>query len=47
MPESDLYRNRDFIPDFDAVMAETEARSRAFAETLRVERDIGPIAGAL
>jgi arylformamidase len=41
MPESDLYRNRDFIPDFDAVMAETEARSRAFAETLRVERDIG------
>ena len=40
MAERDLYRNRDFIPDFDAIMAETEARSRAFAETARVERNV-------
>lgn len=40
MAERDLYRNRDFIPDFDAIMAETEARSRAFAETVRVERNV-------
>lgn len=41
MAERDLYRNRDFIPDFDAIMAETEARSRAFAATARVERNVG------
>lgn len=40
MAERDLYRNRDFIPDFDAIMAETEARSRAFAETVRIERNL-------
>ncbi len=40
MQERDLYRNRDFIPDFDAIMAETEARSRAFADTARVERNL-------
>ncbi|MBR9764875.1 MAG: alpha/beta hydrolase [Rhodobacteraceae bacterium] len=40
MSERDLYRNRDFIPDFDAIMAETEARSRAFADTVRVERNV-------
>lgn len=40
MAERDLYRNRDFIPDFDAIMAETEARARAFAETVRVERNV-------
>ncbi|WP_373356596.1 alpha/beta hydrolase [Pseudoroseicyclus sp. CXY001] len=28
---ADLYRNRDFIPDFDEIMAETEARSREVA----------------
>lgn len=27
----DLYRNRDFIPDFDAIMQETAARSRELA----------------
>ena len=29
---ADLYYNRGFIPDFDAIMAETGARSRAFAK---------------
>lgn len=28
----DLYRNRDFIPDFDELIAETAARSREFAQ---------------
>lgn len=41
MAERDLYRNRDFIPDFDAIMAETEARSRRFAKTARVEWNVG------
>lgn len=40
MAERDLYRNRDFIPDFDAIMAETEARSRAFAKRSRIERNV-------
>lgn len=40
MAKRDLYRNRDFIPDFDAIMAETEARSRAFAAQSRVERNV-------
>lgn len=40
MSARDPYRNRDYIPDFDAIMAETEARSRAFAETVRVERNL-------
>ncbi|MCB1339792.1 MAG: alpha/beta hydrolase [Pseudooceanicola sp.] len=40
MAKRDLYRNRDFIPDFDAIMEETEARSRAFADTMRVERNV-------
>ena len=40
MGDPDLYRNRDFIPDFDAIMAETEARSRAFADRARVERSV-------
>lgn len=40
MLERDLYRNRDFIPDFDAIMTETEARSRAFAAQSRVERNV-------
>lgn len=40
MVERDLYRNRDFIPDFDAIMAETEARSRALADRARIKRDV-------
>ncbi|GGL63228.1 alpha/beta hydrolase [Wenxinia marina] len=40
MAGQDLYRNRDFIPDFDAIMAETEARSRALAAKARMERDV-------
>jgi arylformamidase len=46
MPEPDLYRNRDFIPDFDEIMAETQARSHALAARSRMERDIayGPAA---
>lgn len=40
MAEPDLYRNRDFIPDFDAIMEETGSRSRAFADRVRIERDI-------
>ena len=40
MAEPDLYRNRDFIPDFDAIMAETEARSRALATQVRIEPDV-------
>ncbi|WP_343504276.1 alpha/beta hydrolase [Alloyangia pacifica] len=40
MAERDPYRNRDFIPDFDAIMAETEARSRALAESARIERNV-------
>lgn len=40
MPEPDLYRNRDFIPDFDAIMAETEARSREVAARNRMKRDV-------
>ncbi len=31
MAEKDLYRIRDFVPDFDAVAAEIAARSRALA----------------
>lgn len=40
----DLYRNRDFIPDFDAIMAETAARSRALSAraTLRADLPYGP-----
>lgn len=40
MTEQDLYRNRDFISRFDAIMAETAARSSAFADTARVERNL-------
>lgn len=40
----DLYRNRDFIPDFDALMAETAARSRELAARadLRADLAYGP-----
>lgn len=40
MPEIDLYRNRDFIPEFDAIMAETEARSREMAARAILQRDV-------
>jgi arylformamidase len=40
MGEPDLYRNRDFIPDFDAIMAKTAARSRSVAARNRMERDL-------
>lgn len=36
----DLYRNRDFIPDFDALMAETAARSRELAARVTVQADV-------
>lgn len=36
----DLYRNRDFIPDFDALMAEIAARSRALAAKVTVQADV-------
>lgn len=42
--EKDLYRNRDFIPDFDEIMAETAARSRELAAqvTMKVDVPYGP-----
>ncbi len=43
MPENiapDLYRNRDFIPDFDEIMAETAARSRALAAHAEMRANI-------
>lgn len=36
----DLYRNRDFIPDFDAIMAETAARSRELSARVDLRADI-------
>lgn len=40
----DLYRNRNFIPDFDEIIAETAARSRALSErvTMRTDVSYGP-----
>jgi len=38
--EQDLYRNRDFIADFDALMAETSARSRELTARVRVQADV-------
>ena len=42
MPDSkpDLYRNRDFIPDFDALLAEIAARSRALAAHVEMRTNI-------
>lgn len=37
---ADLYYNRAFIPDFDAIMAETSARSRAFVKGRDLRPDI-------
>lgn len=39
MPQ-DLYRNRDFIPDFDEIIAETAARSREFAQQVEMRTDV-------
>ncbi|MDB5658148.1 MAG: lipase [Cypionkella sp.] len=36
----DLYRNRDFIPDFDAIMLETAARSRELAARVEIKADV-------
>lgn len=38
--EQDLYRNRDFIPDFDAILAETAARSRELAARVRMRTEV-------
>lgn len=40
MVEQDLYRNRDFVPDFDALMEETAARSRDLASRAHLRRDL-------
>jgi len=39
MPQ-DLYHNRSFIPDFDAIMAETAARSRELSARVDMQFDI-------
>lgn len=46
--EQDLYRNRDFIPDFDALLAEIAARSAELAARVEVRADVayGPSARA-
>jgi arylformamidase len=36
----DLYRNRDFIPDFDEIIAETAARSREFAKRVDMRPNV-------
>ncbi|NUB45563.1 alpha/beta hydrolase [Fertoebacter nigrum] len=36
----DPYRNRDFIPDFDAILAETAARSRELASRVEMRADV-------
>jgi len=38
--EQDLYRNRDFIRDFDSILAETAARSRELATRMEVRADV-------
>ncbi|MFQ3787776.1 alpha/beta hydrolase [Halomonas sp. A29] len=38
--EQDLYRNRDFIPDFDEIIAETAARSRELAAQADIRPDV-------
>lgn len=38
--DRDPYRNRDFIPDFDAIAAETAARSRALAARVEMRADL-------
>ena len=36
----DLYRNRDFIPDFDEIITETAARSREFVKRVEMRPDV-------
>ena len=36
----DLYRNRDFIPDFDEIVTETAARSREFAKRVEIQPNV-------
>lgn len=36
----DLYRNRDFIPDFDEIVIETAARSREFAKRVDIRSNV-------
>ncbi len=36
----DLYRNRDFIPDFDDIIAETAARSRELTSRVDIRPDV-------
>lgn len=36
----DLYRNRDFIPDFDEIVVETAARSRELAARVNIRSDV-------
>ncbi|RCS22534.1 alpha/beta hydrolase [Phyllobacterium salinisoli] len=40
MTETDLYRIRDFVPDFDAVAAEFAERSRALSARSKIRADI-------
>lgn len=40
MTGQDLYRIRDFVPEFEAISAETARRSRALAESATIRRDI-------
>ena len=46
MVGADLYRVRDFVPDFDAIAAEIAARSRATSARARVRADVAYGAGA-
>ena len=40
MTSQDLYRIRDFVPDFDAIAAEFSERSRKLAERAEILADI-------
>lgn len=40
MLETDLYRNRDFISDFDAIMAETAKRSLELSTHVKMHKDL-------
>jgi len=40
LPGTDLYRIRDFVPDFDAIAAEFASRSRAMSQRATIRADI-------
>lgn len=40
MNGTDLYRIRDFVPDFDAIASQFAARSRGLSESARIKADI-------